>query len=459
MNFDEILAIVQNALPAEKFGTIESFILRQSWLGQTYSDMAKESGYASEYIKEVGSRLWQELSEAIGTRVTKKNLQLVFSEANQVRLSQFIKLESQKAPLPNAIDLLEKEPSPPIAPQTISFPSGSLAVSSPFYIERPPIETLAASEIAQPACVIRLKAPKQMGKSSLLNRILAHSRSLGYHTVYLDFQDADSATFSSIDRLLRWFCANVSWQLKFTPQLEAYWDEEMGSKVSCKIYFTRYLLEQLDRPLVIALNELNQVFEHPEIAQDFLPMLRAWHELAKQNATWQKLRLVLVHSTEVYVPLNLNQSPFNVGLSLKLPPFTLEQLQALALRYGLSWAVDDTGCDRLLPLYAMIGGHPYLANLTFYHLCHCDLSLEELLEYATHPTGIYGHHLRGHLATLHSDSHLAEKMQQVVNSNEAVQLDALTAYKLESMGLIQLEANWAKPRCELYRRYFSEQRF
>ena len=445
MSFDEILVIVEQILPPDRIGAIEKFILRQSWLGQTYSDMAKGSGYGSEYIKEVGSRLWQDLSEAIGERVTKKNLQLVFSQYGKGLSGQTVALPTPK---PAYSELTDTK---------IGFPSGPLPVDSPLYIERPPMEELAYSEIAQSACVIRLKAPKQMGKSSLLNRILAKAKDLEYHTVHIDFQDAEQATFSSLDRFLRWFCANVSWQLQFVPNLEKYWDEEMGSKVSCKIYFTRHLLEQIDRPIVIALNELNQVFEHPEIAQDFLPMLRSWHELAKQNQTWQKLRLVLAHATEVYVPLKLNQSPFNVGLSIKLPPFTLEQVQTLALRYGLGWAKDEAGLDRLTPLYATIGGHPYLVNLAFYHLHQDDISVEDLLNSATAPTGIYGHHLRGHLATLQSDPKLAETMRQVVNANEAVQLDALAAYKLESMGLVQLESNWAKPGCELYRLYFGEQ--
>ncbi|WP_249103672.1 AAA-like domain-containing protein [Argonema galeatum] len=59
--------------------------------------------------------------------------------------------------------------------------------------------------------------------------------------------------------------------------------------------------------------------------------MRFWHEEARRENVWQSVRLVLVHSTEVYVSLSINQSPFNVGLTIKLPQFTSQQVQDLAV--------------------------------------------------------------------------------------------------------------------------------
>jgi hypothetical protein len=258
-------------------------------------------------------------------------------------------------------------------------------LDSPLYINRPPIEELVCAEICQPGCLIRIKAPKQMGKSSLLNRILARATAFGYNTVYLDFQEADEGVFTSLDKFLRWLCANASRQLNLNPRLDDYWDEEMGSKVSCKIYFESYLLKQINSPVVLALNEVNRVFEHPQIAQDFLPILRFWHEQTQRVATWEKLRMVVVHTTEIYIQLKLTQSPFNVGLSIKLPQFTSKQVQELARRYGLDWR-DSTSTQQLM---AVVGGHPYLVNVALYHLCRGEMTLEELLQAAPTPAGIY----------------------------------------------------------------------
>ncbi|KAB8315007.1 diguanylate cyclase [Tolypothrix campylonemoides VB511288] len=470
---EELLEAVGQILEDKPLGSIQRFVLYQSWLGKTYGEMAEGSGYGSDYIKEVGSQLWQDLSNALGERVTKKNLHLVLTRFQQDWMSQDNdqpqrELRAGYSAERGFLDLV------PVS--KVDFPSGPVPLGSRFYINRPPLEEVVYAEIMQPGSLLRIKAPRKMGKSSLLNRIIAHAKVQGYKTVSLDFQEADEAVFASLDKFLRWFCINISRQLNLAPNLDDYWDAEMGSKVSCKIYFEGYLLEQIDCPLVLALNEVHRVFEHPNIAQDFLPMLRFWHEVAKQDRIWQKVRLVVVHTTEIYIPLKLNQSPFNVGLTVPLPPFTIAQVQNLAIEYGIDWAASSFGAQRLALLQTMVGGHPYLINLALYHLCQEEVTLEELLQTASTPTGIYSQHLRELLTLLQADPQLMSAMQEVVMADESVQFDAsaprgaalsamaqvpaqgaIAAYKLESMGLVQLDGNQARPSCELYRLYFSQQ--
>lgn len=450
---EELLEAVGQILEDKPLGSIQRFVLHQSWLGKTYGEMAQGSGYGSDYIKEVGSQLWQDLSEALGQRVTKKNLHLVLSRYQQ----DWSQHNHQPGREFRAGSSAERSFLDLVPVSKLDFPSGPVPLASPLYINRPPLEELVCAEIMQPGCLIRIKAPRKMGKSSLLNRIIAQAKVQGYKTVSLDFQEADEAVFASLEKFLRWFCINISRQLNLAPNLDDYWDTEMGSKVSCKIYFEGYVLEQIDSPLVLALNEVHRVFEHPNIAQDFLPMLRFWHEQAKQDRTWQKVRLVVVHTTEIYIPLKLNQSPFNVGLTVTLPPFTIAQVQNLAQGYGIDWAAGSEGAQRLAPLQTMMGGHPYLINLALYHLCQEEVTLLELLQTASTSSGIYSQHLRELLTLLQADPQLMSAMQQVVMADESVQLSAIAAYKLESMGLVQLDGNQARPSCELYRLYFSQQ--
>ncbi|HAJ61397.1 MAG TPA: hypothetical protein DCP31_20845 [Cyanobacteria bacterium UBA8543] len=450
MNVDEVLEAVEQVLLSKQLSPIERFVLRQSWLGYGYSKMAQDCAYGIPHLKEVGSQLWHDLSEALGEKVTKKNLHLVVNQYQQSRAGEQQSRVQQEVQTNTEI---KHHVASPITQTQIEFPSGPVPLDSPLYINRPPVEELVYSEITHPGCLSRIKAPRLMGKSSLLARILARAKAIGYKSVYLDFQEADSAIFVSLDKFLRWFCANVGRQLNLNSMLDEYWDEDMGSKVSCKIYFEGYLLKQIDSPVVLALNEVNRVFEHPRIAQDFLPMLRSWHEQAQSVKIWQKLRVVVVHSTEVYVPLKINQSPFNVGLSVGLPPFNSEQVQDLAQRHGLDW-IDGSETQQLM---AMVGGHPYLVSVALYYLHREKIALKELLQGAPTPTGIYSHHLRGYLAMLKDQPQLASALQQVVMADESVRLEAIAAYKLESMGLVQLDGNHARPSCQLYRLYFREQ--
>ncbi|MFN6496147.1 MAG: AAA-like domain-containing protein [Nostoc sp. DedQUE01] len=457
MTVEELLEVVEKILQNKPLESIQWFVLYQSWLGKTYDEMAEGTGYGRNYIKQVGSQLWQDLSEASGERITKKNLHLVLSKYLQGVTRQQNQPQQQEQQLNKKFSFTRLYPNL-FSANKMEFPSGPVPTGSTLYINRPPLEELICSELIQPGCLIRIKAPRKMGKSSLLNQMIAYAKEQGYQIVYLDFQEADQEVFASLDKFLRWFCIYVTRQLNLLPCLDDFWDTEMGSKVSCKIYFEAYLLQYIaESPVVLALNEVQRVFEHPNIAQDFLPMLRFWHEQAKQDQTWQKLRMVVVHTTEIYVPLKLNQSPFNVGITITLPPFTLNQVQNLALRYGLEWAADSQGAKRLEPLQTMVGGHPYLVSLALYHLSGQNMTLERLLETASTPVGIYGQYLRELLNLLHKEPELMSAMQQVIASDDKVELDAIAAYKLESMGVVQLNGNQACVMCELYRLYFSQQ--
>ncbi|MBD2313813.1 AAA-like domain-containing protein [Desertifilum sp. FACHB-1129] len=345
-----------------------------------------------------------------------------------------------------------------ISTEVVEFPGGPLPLNSPFYVYRPPQEELVCQEVEKPGSAIRIQAPRKMGKSSLLTRLLAHAKAQGYGVAHIDFQEVDRAAFGSLDKLLRWLCANVSRRLRLPPQLDDYWDEEVGSKVSCTIYFEEYLLEQIDRPIVLALNEVNLIFEHSEIAQEFFPLLRYWYEQAKHVDAFQKLRLVIVHSTEVYVPLKINQSPFNVGLPIRLADFNLAQAHELADRYGLTWDEGElrSPIDELLK---MVGGNPYRLGLAFYYLRRGELTLDQLLKTAPTSAGIYSAHLQDLLIALQQEAPLKEALWQAIAAGDGVAIDPVSAYKLNSLGLVSFTNQGVTLSCELYRLYFQSQLF
>ena len=330
------------------------------------------------------------------------------------------------------------------------YPSGAVPLGSRYYIERSPIEEQVYQEIRKPGALVRIKAPREMGKTALLLRVLDYAKRQGYHTVCLNLEQVDQAILSDVNQFLRWLCANAARQLQLKPRLDEYWDEDLGSKISCTSYFEDYLLDSIDTPLVLALDEVNQIFEHPQVAKDFLPLLRSWYEEGKTLPIWQKLRLIVVHSTEIYVPLQLNQSPFNVGLPIQLTQFSLDEVQQLAQLYGLNWE-DGEEAKQLMD---MVGGHPGLVHIAIYHLSRGELNLAQLLETAHESTGIYNHHLQRHWVTLQKQPELTTALFAVISATTPVKIDSILAYKLSSMGLIQQSGNKAIPSCELYRQSY-----
>ncbi|HAJ60364.1 MAG TPA: family 3 adenylate cyclase [Cyanobacteria bacterium UBA8543] len=331
---------------------------------------------------------------------------------------------------------------------------GQVPLDSPFYVERSPIELLCYETILQPGALIRIKAPKQRGKTSLMARILQQARAQEFKTVTLNFQLADATVFTDLTRFLKWFCAIVTRSLGLSNQLADYWDDIFGSNYNCTDYFESYLLAEIDSPVVLALDEVDVVFNYPEIATDFFGLLRAWYEKAKygdvSSIVWQKMRLLVVHSTEVYIPLNINQSPFNVGLSIELPEFTHEQVQDLTKRHELDWTNQQV--ERLMTL---IGGNPYLVQVALHHISCKNITLDQLLETAVEENGIYGDYLRQQLWGLKQYPDLVSALTRVVMSQTPVELEPVQAFKLQSMGLVQGKDR-VMPSCNLYRQYFSD---
>ncbi|QMS87162.1 AAA-like domain-containing protein [Nostoc edaphicum CCNP1411] len=445
MTIDEIVLLLK-ASQANGLTTLQELILRSSWEGKTYANIACEADYGEERVKKIAAHLWQLLSCLSKEPINKSNFRQTLENHHLSKAHQQLVKEFNRAA--TAISL--------------EFPSGSVSLNSRFYISRPPIEELAYAEMAEAGSVICIKAPKKMGKSSLVLRLLARAKKQGFHTVTLDFQQADKAVFASLDKFLRWLCANVSRELQLEPKLNDYWHEDMGSKVSCSIYFQQYLLPALSSPLVLVLNEVDWVFEYQEIAGEFLPLVRSWHEQAKRVEIWQKLRLVLVYSTEILIPTKLTQSPFNIGLTINLPPFTKEQVQDLAQRHGLDWT-DGKDADSLM---AMVGGNPYLVRLALYHFVGkggLQRDLRQLLQQATTEAGIYHDYLKQYVLALRDEPELGNAFYEVINTTSYVKLEPALAYKLQSIGLINLEGDVndglrlrSTPACELYRLYFRQ---
>ncbi|NET36306.1 MAG: serine/threonine protein kinase [Cyanothece sp. SIO1E1] len=444
MNVDDALAIIDVVLRPKSLTPVQKLIFCQCWSDQTYDEIAREAGYTHDYVRKTGAQLWQLLSERFGRKITKSNLQTVLA-----------KYQRQQQLEPN---LSAAERADLVASSTISeleLPTGQVPLHSHFYIDRPPSESLCCETIVQPGALIRIKAPRQMGKTSLMVRTLHHAQNVGLFPVVLNLKQAGAGVLKDSDRFLAWFCASVTRSLRLPNRLDEYWDNAFGPNWNSTDYFENYLLTVVEKGLAIALDDIDILFNYPELAADFLDLLRAWYEKAKYGVSgseiWQKLRLVVVHSTEVYIPLDVNRSPFNVGLSIELQDFTADQVQDLAQRHGLAWSPDQA-----LSLMAKVGGHPYLTRTAIYQLSQGNITLDALLQTAAFASGIYRDHLRRLWADLRQYPELANAYHQVVTSPEAIRIDPKLAYELESLGLIHLDEQGALPSYALYRDYFSD---
>lgn len=285
-----------------------------------------------------------------------------------------------------------------------------------------------------------------------MNRLIAHAKKSGYQTVVLDIQLADDEHLSNLTKFTKWLCETSSEELEIPPLLDTYWKGSSNNYRTTR-YFQKYLLKEIDKHLVIALDNVDLIFENSNIAKDFCGLLRSWNQKAESgDKAFSKLNLIVVHSTEVYSTIDIDQSPLaNVGLTVELKEFSFDQVCKLVEQYQLPW--ENTDIERLMNL---VGGHPFLVKQALERVAKQQLTFEKLLQIAHTESALYGDHLRRHLLYIEENSELLSAMKQVIATNNPVQLSATHRFQLHRMGLVNLEGNKVKIRCKLYKKYLCD---
>ncbi|GBE74800.1 hypothetical protein myaer87_20270 [Microcystis aeruginosa NIES-87] len=335
---------------------------------------------------------------------------------------------------------------------------------TPIYIERPPIEETCRQAIQNPGGLIRIKAPQKMGKTLLLRKTLDYARSLGYRTARIDFSEwgLNNPIFDDYEQFQKSLCIEISKCLQIEDKdIERNISETWGIRLSQTKptnYFQDYLLSQGE--LVVGFDRFEVLFDKLNIFEDFCCLLRAWHE--KTELQWQNFKLILVNSTDDYPVLDINHSPFNVGIGVDeltgLTGFSPLQAKKL-LKFYLQ--EDSSRTDELIlkDFVDFVGGHPFLLDESFKYLRRNPTqTLQQVKEESPTKTGIFNHHLGEILETLSKESHEYLKndyikiIQQYPNS---VDLPQKSAFNLRSLGLIKNADNGCfVSSCDLYRLYF-----
>jgi hypothetical protein len=81
MTPQEAIALVDHLLQSAnkklKLNDIQSRVILYAWEGYSYQEIADRLLYEADSIKHIGAKLWQTLSQIIGEKVSKQNLQVV----------------------------------------------------------------------------------------------------------------------------------------------------------------------------------------------------------------------------------------------------------------------------------------------------------------------------------------------------------------------------------------------
>jgi protein SERAC1 len=303
-------------------------------------------------------------------------------------------------------------------------------------------------EIMEPGALLRIKAPRLMGKTFLLNKVLGDVHSDGYRIANVNLREADTDILQDLEQLLQWLCQKICDQLLLCIDVPGEWQnlKGVGIKSTCTKFFNKHFLANLT-PLVIGLDHLDLIFENHAIANDFLGLLRSWYE--RHDELGQRLRMIIVYMQHYETTIS-TQSPLNVGEEVTLPDLSVSQIQDLVFEYGLNIQNRD-----IQQLTKLVEGHPFLIRLALRNISNGD-NIVSLLESAHTTAGIYFNYLDSHLRYLRSNEDLATIMREVVCSITPVKSYSCCPHatrKLSEIGLIRFNNDDIYPANKLLRLY------
>jgi hypothetical protein len=345
------------------------------------------------------------------------------------------------------------KPSPSAQPTVLELPEGSMDPESQFYVERAGDE-IALGAIRRRGVTITIKGPRQMGKSSLLLRTVDAAIKSNKRVVFLDFQLLDQEVLENADRFYRQLCTVLTEQLDLPDRVAEFWQDGLGNNQRCTRYLQNYVLRELNSSLVLAMDEVDRIFDR-EFRSDFFSMLRSWHNNRASPLpalkVWKQFDLVLVTATEPYSDLiaDLNQSPFNVGEVVMLTDFTTNQVADLN---RLHRSPLTTAQER--QLMGLLHGHPYLVRKALYLVASKVMSMGDLFTRASQDGGPFADHLSYHLFRINDRPELAQGLLEVIRNQTCE--DKRIARLLNAVGLVRYEKQAVLPRCQLYADYFRE---
>lgn len=352
-----------------------------------------------------------------------------------------------------AWDVLQPREQLPVPKE--DFPprvGGAVAPTSPFYIPRE-ADALATRLIKQGGVTLGIRGARQTGKSSLLASIIAQAREAGKQVGYINFQSSfGTEDFADAGAFYKRFFATLSEDLGLDDHTDKdnAWNARRANNQNGTRYLTQYLLRQIHQPLVLALDEVDLLYE-ADFCSDFFAMLRGWHNDRASRPALRDLDIVLVASTEVNAFIkNPYQSPFNVVTSLYLRDFDATQVGRLNTLHN-----NCLGPDALQQLHALLNGHPYLVRQALYCVATGQHDAESLFACAlrTDATGPFADHLRHYESILDERDDLWQGFKQVLHYQTRPHMPV--HYALIALGLTHETAQGAAPRNALYADFFN----
>ena len=331
----------------------------------------------------------------------------------------------------------------------LELPGGAMDPESRFYIKRQADDKCWGYVQKSIPVTLVINAPRQMGKSSLLNQMMHRlEKEPAKLYVVVNFQTFSTQHFKDERFFFQTFCRKISQALHIPSKIDQHWQDMSADNENCSNYLSDHILPNIEKPFILMVDETERIWTS-KFSDDFFSMLRSWHDHRANNKLFRMMSLLICSSTEPNLFIkDPNQSPFNVAHPIYLQDFTLGEVTELNERYYLPLKLTE-----VKELFELLGGHPYLTRKAFNFIVEGKCDLKKLLAYAMEED-FFGNDLHRYLLVILENEAFKETLTFILNYHKHE--DSRIFRRLQAAGLIKREGHKVVFHNKLYARYFKE---
>ncbi|MGF1488085.1 MAG: AAA family ATPase [Prochloraceae cyanobacterium] len=247
---------------------------------------------------------------------------------------------------------------------------GGLAANTASYVIRD-ADCQLYQEILQ-AKLCYIFNSRQMGKSSLRNKIMSKLRSKGYRCGAIDLTEIGSSNLNQ-EQWYASFIFNLAKSLSISQfndrkHFSHWWKslDPISAVSKFKEFICEIILKNIDNKIAIFIDEIDSLRRLSFDSNDFLALIRFLYEHRSQNSDLNRLCFVLLGAANPHSLISDREStPFNIGTYISLEGFKIKEITPLAR--GLDDLCDDSTAV-LQEILSWTGGQPFLTQKICYFI-------------------------------------------------------------------------------------------
>lgn len=352
MTIEDALALIDTAIDPSCFKNLHQDIFRLSWQGKSYQEIAETCGYDTDYVRHVGYQLWQNLSQALAQKVTKRNLQVVFRRleqqsrisSNEVEETTSLVLTPQHAKsninaYPTKGELISDQTTYPLLwPDSLShlYPN-----HSQFFLGRQQEQknliqwlTCTGQGKTRPVQLISLLGMAGIGKTTLVQQVIHQVQDRFQRVIWCSLRNAPTFTET---------CANI---VNTDEQTTSQWPTHIDAQIDILMHYFR------QHRCLLVLDNFETILQPGQMGGSYRPNHQAYGQLLRHLMDSPHQSCVLLTSREQPIGINLRNQP--TVQTLYLQGLLLSETYTLLNHQEVEATQTDAET-----LYAYYGGNPY----------------------------------------------------------------------------------------------------